>query len=228
MLSTQNPIDITSINTSRQLQDVIDDYYYKLSRQQIDLSAREKKPTLRENITVANSSSRFEKLLSIFKKQDCDTDLKEYLKAEWDELKNTYLSYTSIPDAHISKANYAVAMYLQNTTNKPALTYLMPTLKYFKNFVTQEDITELPLQYVLKTHICSDNNESLISITILSYIELNSDFKEFMINPCFETQVTLSENEINRLKSHSTLTEQTISAFNNYNTENAREKSQGA
>jgi hypothetical protein len=138
--------------------------------------------------------------------------LKEILDIWWNKVKGTYLSYTSIPNSDISKVLCLIAKYLSDNTNneiKP-ITFLMPTIKFFINCVSRENINELSLEHILQTHILSSDYESLIPISLFAYLQLESSLSKCFINPFTESM--LSVDEIRRLSNHSFLVKQLISA----------------
>jgi hypothetical protein len=136
------------------------------------------------------------------------------LEKRWQDIKGTHLSYTCSPRAIVSRLCCDIANYLAENSDvvTSPLSILMPTIKHFKDEVSQEDISELPLKELIATHILSDNYETLIPVRLISHIELEMNLQILYVNPF--TQKNLSENEISRLGNHSPQTKNIVSIYN--------------
>jgi hypothetical protein len=139
------------------------------------------------------------------------SSLIKILADRWESVKGTCLSYTSTPNSPTTKICYFVTNYItQNVEGELApINYLIPTLKHFENIVSRKNIKETPLDKLIQTCIVSDDYESLISVELLSYPEIESSLDKIFINPF--TEVPLTPNEMGRLTNHSEVAKQIFS-----------------
>ncbi|MEO8402432.1 MAG: hypothetical protein ABI597_11685, partial [Gammaproteobacteria bacterium] len=156
--------------------------------------------------------------------------LAKFLEERWRDNKGTFLSYTSIPTAESTRLCCMVGEYLANNTKeKSALAFLMPTIKYTKDQsgTDNQDLEKMALEQVLRFYITSTDNESLIPIQLLNFLDLSSDestLNAICINPYvldttgkYPHPVKLNDDERRRLIKHSIITEDIVSSLDTYN-----------
>lgn len=159
------------------------------------------------------------------------TKLKHFLAARWQQIKGTYLSYTSTPNSLMTKICCEVANYLAEQSKLrvpdhpvPALMYLMPGMNCFSegkyNYVdisSYDNVSKLALIDVVKFYITitNENDEDwLVPISLLKHINLATSeelIEKILINPF--TGQCLSEKDIERLTHHSVITEMLMKSY---------------
>jgi hypothetical protein len=192
---------------------------------------KNKQLSLRNGIEVWNGADVCQKLLQILKdassEEQLNKTLENFLKERWDSgkapVKGTFLSYTSIPDAEVTNICCWVAEYLyEKNPKRSALSFLIPTLKYTKNLLTHDDITDEPLEQILRSYITSDDYKSLIPTALLSDLSFEMEPEEIFFNPFIsegekKKPKPLSDNEKSRITHHSFITEEIVSSKETYN-----------
>ncbi|MFO2622806.1 hypothetical protein SCM07_02325 [Legionella pneumophila serogroup 1] len=159
------------------------------------------------------------------------TKLKHFLAVRWQQIKGTYLGYTSTPNSFMTKICCEVANYLaeQSKLNVPdhpvpALMYLMPGMNCFSegkyNYVdinSYDNVSRLALIDVVKFYITitNENDEDwLVPISLLKHINLATSeevIEKILINPF--TGQCLSEKDTERLTRHSVITEMLMKSY---------------
>lgn len=135
-------------------------------------------------------------------------ELEEFLYKRWDDIKQTYLCYTSRSRSDITLLCCDIAQFLESESEdnkKSALQYLMPTIEHFFDGIVLEDIREKPLKIIVKSYILSDDSKTLIPISVLIGLTLTDVTKRIFYNP-FLKETPLSVPERERLIEHSELT----------------------
>ena len=157
--------------------------------------------------------------------------LETILSNNWDLVKGTALSYTSLPKDPSTQLLCDVATFVaqKKATPSPAILLLMPGIsvdsltddldsdshRLYPDFDSTSDLAR-----VLSTHIMDRTNKGLIPVRLLTGIE-TSEHSQALINPYYNYQIEemsdkLNAEELERLSEHSTLTQEVIAAKKNY------------
>lgn len=180
--------------------------------------------------------SHVAEILYHYTQEDRITRLEAYLANHWKQINGTQLAYTALPNSDVTRLLCDIACYVKaykpqklSDTPKGVLHYLMPTLNldscddsYPDLYPCKEnDYKDVDLDYILHTHILGEKGQYLIPIDYLHRVSLEAD-SMYLNNAYYdyqthdETDVSLKEDEIRRLRHHSNLTEQLLLAKDEY------------
>ena len=148
-----------------------------------------------------------------------ENPLEDFLNRNWALVNGTALAPTVIPDADITKLLCDVAMVLADDKNKAhpdELTtphqLLMPTVTIDSLRDEYQNLNEIPLSTVLKTHILGRKGEFLLPVKLLTELDLspeaihlNNPYTPMMTEDATLYQV--APEEYARLVGHSPLTQ---------------------
>lgn len=136
----------------------------KLMLSNINLSVLEN-ASLKDRLVLAYTETTKAELTARLEAPD-DAVLTKYLADNWTLVKGTYLCYTSIPNAPITKVLCQLAQVLN--AEKP-LAILMPGINLDSEHPEYPHLDEAPIQpeSILKTHILSAEKNALIPVAIL-------------------------------------------------------------
>ncbi|KTD42833.1 hypothetical protein [Legionella parisiensis] len=194
--------------------------------------AQESTPAnLYERIQVNDAIKQLPELLSCLNNRE---KLKQFLATRWQNIKKTYLSYTSTPNSPMTKICCEVANYLAEQSQLlspnsavPALLYLMPFVNCSSdsqyNYIeinSYVDVRKLALTDIIKFYIIitTDHNEDwLIPISLLKHIDISTSeelVEKILINPF--TGKRLSQKDIERLTHHSEITDVLMKSYSRF------------
>lgn len=216
MSSSRDDLDTSNKSPSNlNLQALKDDIsHFKM------VDEKKEEASLRQDIVKKDTENVLATLKAILQKPEVEinTALVKFLEKRWKDNQGTFLAYTSIPTAPSTQLCCMVAEYLaKNIKEKSALVFLMPTIKYTKDAISQTDLEKMPLEQVVRFYITSTDNQSLIPIELLGYLSITSDRSsalDIYTNPFI--LVKLNADERRRLRYHSNITEDIISSFDEY------------
>jgi len=163
-----------------------------------------------------------------------------FLADNWNLIKGTFLSYTSLPYFKVTTLMIELAKLLSkyyvdgnNKKIKFANEILMPTvcfesidnnyphLKVMEYIQPKFEIKEIDPLEIIKTHISSKNGNMLIPIRMLLYADSNESEK-FKFKPYYDVfdedeTAELTNDEKFRIENHSNVTQQYKEALDKYN-----------
>lgn len=135
-------------------------------------------------------------------------NLKLYLEDNWNLVKGSLLSYTSLPNHDITLLLCDIAEYVaKENLELAAINALMPNVAFVSLLKPYPDLNKEDLRTVIKTHVLSENYSFLIPISLLKNKEI-SNLSPFP-NVYFDYQrhdaasAYLSDEELNFLSNHS-------------------------
>ncbi len=145
-------------------------------------------------------------------------DLHEFLKASWELIRGTSLSYMAQPNSLLTELLVDVACFISPAN---PLNSLMPDLNY-TSIVDDEDYPDLnpstkdQVLNVLKTHILSSDQSYPLPVLLINNLELPPGDNSTIPNPYDPIGSFLSPADIERLKVHSPHTEAIFDAKERY------------
>ena len=174
--------------------------------------------SLREDIVMRDGQREIVELLKILNEPaaELNSKLTILLTNRWEVIKGTYLSYTSVPDAEVTRACCHVANYLADVTGQDSLKLLIPTVQFKEDYLNNIDLTNELLENIIRFHILSEDFASLIPIRSLTFVDIGSTLESLLVNPFVLNDqgkmIPLTANEKERLLHHSSEIEELIAA----------------
>lgn len=164
---------------------------------------------LRDKLTQKDQEkviADLENILSLQNNENIFEQLKTFLADRWHRVQGSFLSYTSKPDAAVTKLCLEISRILKVHFNDPVLAiyqYLMPSLTDLEDVILYEyDIQELGLNSLIE----SDTKSTLIPATLLAKMSPASQMGvDELFNPFDNSKLTSSEQK--RLIEHSSQSE---------------------
>lgn len=168
-------------------------------------------PDLETRLLAICENNFIAKLYQTLELKDPRKAIEHLLCDNWQLIMQTPFCYTNQPDSFITKIALQLACFLHKDDNrKTVYQYLMPTLTYVKDEILYcaESVDDHPLNGV----VLSSVGDSLIPVSILSYLSHDGNAGvDKLINPY--TGCALTNDEIERLRTHSSTTRQLFDIF---------------
>jgi hypothetical protein len=154
---------------------------------------------------------QFERSLNSANPQEA---LMVFFKNNWTLVSGSLVSPTAMPGSEVVLFLCKVANWLSNENNIPPVQIVFPDIACTPLIDDYPELgleSTIPLEEILKTHIVSDDQKSLIPI--FSLVDFtNTKYKGNYFKPYDEQYQPLSNDELKRLEHHSKMTEELTNA----------------